>query len=261
MKAELIKVGKRIAFTVGKYMPKALTGMSAGLTAGGIFLAVKAGIEFQKLRDSGDEITWQDYVRIFGPCVMAGVFSIACAFAGLSKMEQRYAAAALLANGYEIAQKELEEKGIELFGENKMTKLHDETNKERLNKVHFSEAEMMMAVNGQVWFVDEFSNQKTLSSMEKIDAAVNQLNYQITHGGEISYPEYSDRLDFPEDPATWEYSWRLESTGLIELRKTWTSLDGRTPVCILEHKNKPKLKYELDEDSENKSRLPGWGEV
>ena len=40
MKQELFKIGKTIAFNAGKYMPKALIGISAGATVGSIVLAI-----------------------------------------------------------------------------------------------------------------------------------------------------------------------------------------------------------------------------
>lgn len=261
-KSDFLHFGKKVIFSAGKHAPQALTGMSAGGTAAGIFLAVKAGMEFQKLRDSGEEITWKDYIRIFGPAAAAGVFSIACAFAGLSKMEQRYAAAALLANTYEMTHKEFDEKAHEIFGDGKTEKLHDEVNKEVTKKNPLSEADVMMVGEGNyVWFYDKFTHQKTLSTMEKIDAAVNDLNVEISQDYDITYMDYSDRLGFEEVEATEEYVWSLNKTGIISLRKTWDSYDGRTPVCILEHKNPPKLRYDLDTLYETRSHLPGWSEV
>ena len=258
-KQDVLLFGKKLAFTAGKYSPKALTGISAGATAGGIFLAVKAGMEFQKLRDSGEDIGWKDYVRIFGPPAAAGVFSMVCAFASLSKMEQRYAAAALLANTYEMTQKEFDAKAREILGDGKVEKVHDEVNKDKIKKLDLGDQNVTLIGEGGVWFVDEFSNQKVYTTMEKIDAGVNQINDRINNNMNIGYGEYLDTLGFPDSMATWEYVWNLDSTGIIELRKTWDSLDGRTPVCILEHKTKPKLRYDILGDSY--AHFPGWSEV
>ena len=147
MKAEIMKFSKQFMFTASKYMPKAMVGMSAGFTVGGVILAVKAGMEYQRLKDEGAEITWKDYGRIFGPCMVAGVFAIACAFAGLCEEEKRYAAAAAMVSAYEMKQKDIDAKARELFGDGKTEKLYDEVAKEQMRRA----PEPMITYSGQAF--------------------------------------------------------------------------------------------------------------
>ena len=260
MKQELFKVGKTIAFKAGKYMPKALTGLSAGATVGGIFLAVQAGMEFQKLKDEGKEITWKDYGRIFGPCVAAGVFAIACAFAGLTESEKRYAAAAALASMYESKEKEIDAKVREMFGDNEAEKMHDEIAKDRINN-----APEPVIYDGQA-FLDILTGQYIYMGTEDIKARINRLNERMNDGYSISKDEYCDIFNLYSCSADTEIGWNTKLTGNIKARFTYHKLASGRDVAALDV-NEPKLFYYEDDydDKDDESYLnqynPGWSEV
>ena len=261
-KMELMSIGKKVIFTANKYMPKALVGMSAGLTAGGLVLAIKAGMEFQKLRDEEEEITWKDYARIFAPCIAAGVFAIACAFAGLSESEKRTAAAAALASMYESNQKEIDAKARELFGDGKTEKLYDEVAKEQLKKA----PEPMVAYGGTAFF-DILTGQWIYLDIETIRHKVNCMNDRINDGYSVTKAEWCDAFDLYSTPADEMVGWNSKLTGIIKFRPVWMEdARGRTVAAIqLEVNREPKLFYESEEDEEideyYRQRNPGWSEV
>ena len=256
MKQELFKIGKTIAFNAGKYMPKALIGVSAGATAGGIFLAVKAGMEFQKLRDEGVEITWKDYARIFAPCITAGVFAIACAFAGLTESEKRYAAAAALASMYESNEKEIDAKAREIFGDKEVDKMHEEIVKDKIKNA----PEPMPAYGGTV-FLDLLTGQYIYMEMEDIKARINKLNDRINNGYSVSKDEWCDIFNLISSTGDMEIVWNTQLTGIIEPEFIWQELaSGRTVAAL--KVNDPDLLYKADpDDGYLHSKLPGWSEV
>jgi len=259
MKQELFKIGKKVAFTTGKYMPKALVGLSAGATAGGLFLAVKAGMEFQKLRDSEEEITWKDYARIFAPCIGAGVFAIACAFAGLSESEKRYAAAAALASMYESNEKEVDAKVRELFGDKEADKVHEEIVKDKLKNA----PEPVIAYGGDAFF-DIQTGQYIYLDIETIRARINNLNERMDDGYDITMAEWCDTFDEYSTTAQEGYGFGKYTTGHIKPSFTFITLSNGKTVAALEI-NEPKLFYERDEDEEIneyfRQHNPGWSEV
>ena len=260
---EVFEIGKKVMFTAGKYMPKALIGISAGATVGGLILAVQAGIEFQKLKDSGKEITWKDYARIFGPCATAGVFAIACAFAGLTKQEQRYAAAAALASMYESKEKEIDAKVREVFGNNEAEKIHDSIAKDRLEKA----PEPIVAYGGTA-FLDVMTGQYIYMDIETIRARITNLNIRMAEGYDVTLGEWCDTFDEYSVTAADELGWNLKLTGKIEERFAYHTLASGRTVAALEV-TEPKLFYEeseQDPDDEEyteflKMRNPGWSEV
>ena len=261
MKQELFKIGKTIAFNAGKYMPKALIGVSAGATAGGIFLAIKAGMEFQKLRDEGAEITWKDYARIFAPCITAGVFAIACAFAGLTESEKRYAAAAALASMYESNEKEIDAKAREIFGDKEVDKMHEEITKDKLRNA----PEPMPAYGGTV-FLDILTGQYIYMEMEDIKARINKLNDRINNGYSVTRAEWCDTFNECSSSVDEEIGWNTSLTGIINYDFVWTELVSGKTVAALEVTD-PKLFYENDygetafDPYYESKRNPGWSEV
>lgn len=252
MKQELFNIGKTIAFNAGKYMPKALVGISAGATVGGIVLAVQAGMEFQRLKDSGEELTWKDYARIFGPCAAAGVFAIACAFAGLTESEKRYAAAAALASMYESKEKDIDAKVREIFGDNEANKMHDEIAKDKLRNA----PEPMPAYGGTV-FLDRLTNQYIYMEMEDIKARINRLNQRINNGYSVTVSEYCDEFNLRAPAALEEVGWEKDLTGIIEADFVWDELPSGRTVAALDV-TEPRLFYENQYPD---CRLAGWAEV
>lgn len=255
MKQELFKIGKTIAFNAGKYMPKALIGVSAGATVGSIILAIQAGMEFQKLKDEGVEITWKDYARIFGPCMVAGVFSIACAFAGLTKSEQRYAAAAALASMYESREKEIDAKAREIFGNKEVDKMHEEIAKDKIKN-----APEPPEIYGGTLFLDLLTGQYVNMDCETIRARINRANERINDGYDFTVNEWCDMFNEVSSTYNMEFGWNKALTGIIKSPKfTWHELPSGRTVAAFEV-NDPKLFYTEERDFYD-SRLPGWSEV
>ncbi len=267
MKQELFNIGKKVAFAAGKYMPKALTGVSMGATAGGIFLAVKAGMEFQKMKDEGKEITWKDYGRIFGPCVAAGAFAIACALAGLTESEKRYAAAAALASMYESKEKEIDAKAREIFGDKEVDKMHEEIVKDKLRNA----PEPMVTYSGTA-FLDIMTGQYIYLDVETIRARINDINDHMNEGHEITKAEWCDTFDLYSSVGDEELGWSSYTTGNIKPEFTFEKLQSGKTVAAL-RVTEPRLFYEDEletlarqkEDEEideyYRQRNPGWSEV
>ena len=254
MKQELFKIGKTIAFNAGKYMPKALIGISWGATVGSIILAIQAGMEFQRLKDDGVEITWKDYVRIFGPCAAAGVFSIACAFAGLTESEKRYAAAAALASMYESKEKEIDAKVREIFGDKEADKMHEEIVKNKIVN-----APEPPAAFGGTLFLDLLTGQYINMDVETIRACINNANARINNDYDFTVNEWCEMFNEMSNTYNMEFGWNKALTGIITPKFTWHELPRGRTVAALEV-NEPELFYK-EEREFYENRLSGWSEV
>lgn len=252
MKQELLEIGKKVAFQAGKYMPKALIGVSAGASLGALYLAFEAGREYQKMKDNGEEITPKDYARIFWKPLMAESFALACEFAGLSESERRYAAAATLASVYESKEKEIDAKAREIFGDNEVEKMHDQIAKDRLER-----APEPMPFDGSV-FLDILTGQYIYMGTEDIKARINRLNDRINQGYSVSVDEYCDIMNLFSKVADQEIVWNTDLTGIITPRFTYHTLASGREVAALEL-NEPRLIYY--DDAKEYARTPGWAEV
>ena len=255
MKQELFKIGKTIIFNAGKYMPKALIGISAGATFGAIGLAIEAGMEFQRLKDEGVELTWKDYGRIFGPCLLAGVFAVACAFAGLTESEKRYAAAAALASVYESKGQDFETKAREIFGDKEVNKMHEEIVKDKLDNA----PEPMPVYDGTA-FLDLITGQYIYRDYESIRACVNKFNERINDGYSVTKAEWCDIFNELSSSSDEELGWDNNLTGNIKINPIFHTLASGRKVAAIEV-TEPKLFYETDSDGYLNSRLAGWSEV
>lgn len=270
MKNELFKVGKKVMFNVGKFMPKALIGVSAGATVGAIALAIQAGMEYQRLKDLEEELTWKDYGRIFGPCMAAGVFAIACAFAGLTKQEQRYAAAAALASMYESKGEEFEAKAREIFGDKEVDKAKEEVVKDKLQN-----PPAPVVAYGGTAFLDFVTGQYIYLDIETIRSKINDLNDHMLDGHRITKVDWCDTFYLVSSTADEEVGWDHELTGIIKPYGkdffTFTKLpDGKTvgalqvtePKLFCE-KRREEEEYYTDEEIDEyyRQRNPGWSEV
>ena len=265
MKNELFKVGKQVMFNVGKFMPKALIGVSAGATVGAIALAIQAGMEYQRLKDLEEELTWKDYGRIFGPCMAAGVFAIACAFAGLTKQEQRYAAAAALASMYESKGEEFEAKAREIFGDKEVNKAQEEILKDRLEKA----PEPMVSYSGTA-FLDLVTGQYIYMDYETIRTKVNDLNEHMNDDHDITKAEWCDTFDLIANTGDEDLGWCNKITGNIKIEPFFHTLASGKKVAALKVTD-PQLFWEdaqyyredTDEEIDEyyRQRNPGWSEV
>ena len=257
-KTDLLAVGKKIIFTANKYKPKALIGVSAGLTAGAIILAIKAGMEYQKLKSEGKTLTWQDYARIFGPCIAAGSFAMACAFAGLTEEEKRTAAFAGLVSMYEQNQKDFDAKAREMFGNNKTEKLYDEVAKEQMRRA----PEPMTAYGGNAFF-DCMTGQWIYMDIESIRARINNINERITSGRDVTQAEWCDVFNEYSVAAQEELGWSRSLTGIIEYDFVFMEdLHGHTVSALqLKPGSEPKIFYTSEDERNAYMYNPGWSEV
>lgn len=263
MKNEIFKVGKKVMFAAGKYKSWALYGMSAGATAGAIFLAIQAGMEYQRLKDLGEELTWKDYGRIFGPCMAAGVFALACGFAGLNDKEKKYAAAAALASMYESKGDEFEAKAREIFGDKEVNKAQEEILKDKLNNA----PEPMINYTGTA-FLDMVSGQYIYMDYDTIRSKVCDLNDHMNSGHDISKAEWCDTFDLMSTTGDENIIWCNELTGNIHIEPFFHTLSSGRKVAALRVREEPRLMSEKEEyytdeevDEYYRQRNPGWSEV
>ena len=263
MKNEVFKFGKKVMFAAGKYKSWVLYGMSAGATMGAIFLAVQAGMEYQRLKDLEEELTWKDYGRIFGPCMAAGVFALACGFAGLNDKEKKYAAAAALASMYESKGDEFEAKAREIFGDKEVDKAQDEIMKDKLNNA----PEPMINYTGTA-FLDIVTGQYIYMDYEVIRTKVNDMNDHMNSGHDISKSEWCDNFDLMSTKGDDELGWCNELTGNIHIKPFFHTLASGRTVAALRVLEEPRLfsekeEYYTDEEIDEyyRQRNPGWSEV
>lgn len=245
---------KGVSASAKKHSPEILLaiGIGSGITAA--VLAVKATpkalqmIDKKKQEDHMDELTpietvkvaWKPYI----PAVTTGVFSIACLISANSVHSKRNAA---LATAYQLsttAFNEYREKVVETIGEKKEKVVHDNIAKERIEKNPPSESTVILTGKGKTLCYDAYSDRYFESDMDRIRRAINDLNYRMTTGMEmsISLNEFRDAIGLPRIPIGEEVGWRVDE-GLIDIHFSSQITDDDRPAIVLEYLIPPQYGF------------------
>jgi len=171
---------------------------------------------------------------------MAGL-TIACAIGANSINLQRNAALSSLYSVSSAALKEYEDKVVETVGEEKNAEIKQAIAKDRIAAAP-AQNDISLVEPNDVIVYDCFSGRKFKSTINKIQAAVNEINYDITMSsdwkslnefyGEIGLDEIKpgDAMGFGTD-------------NLLELDFSGQLDDNGRPIVAMDYKVMPKPKY------------------
>ena len=241
---------KGVSASAKKHSPEILLaiGIGSGITAA--VLAVKATpkalqmIDETKKEESKEELTPLETVKVawkpYVPAVATGAFSIACLISANSVHSKRNAA---LATAYQLsttAFNEYREKVVETIGEKKEKVVHDNIAKERIEKNPPSESTVIITGKGKTLCYDAHSCRYFESDMDRIRRAINELNYRMTAGMEmsISLNEFYDAIGLPMTPIGDELGWRVDE-GLIDIHFSSQITEDDRPAIVLEYLTPP----------------------
>ena len=240
---------------VEKQSPTILTGLGAAGVLTTTIMAVRATpkaleiIDEEKVRRarSGEpeklkatEIVgkcWKCYI----PTACMGAVTVACIIGANSINLQRNAALSSLYSVSSAALKEYESKVVETVGEEKNNEIKKSIAKDRIAATP-PQNDILLQNPDDIIIYDCFSGRKFKSSINKINASVNDLNYDmITSGdwkslnefyGEIGLDEIKpgDGIGFSgETPIELDFSAKLDDNG--------------RPIVAMDYKVMPKPKY------------------
>lgn len=239
---------------VEKQSPTILTGLGAAGVLTTAIMAVRATpkalaiIEEEKVRRARDgenenlkptEVMakcWKCYV----PTVCMGAVTVACVISANSINLQRNAALSSLYSVSSAALKQYEDKVVETVGEEKNSEIKKAIAQDRITSAPHTD--ISLSNTNDVIVYDCFSGREFASNINKIQAAVNALNYDIVTSsdwkslnefyGEIGLRDIKpgDGLGFGTD-------------NLIELDFSGQLDDNGRPVVAMDYKVMPKPKY------------------
>lgn len=253
-KQTVTKWFKGVSASANKHCPEILLaiGIVSGITT--TVLAVKATpkalkmIEEKKDEDGVDELTPLETVKVawkpYVPAVATGAFSIACVIGANSVHVKRNAA---LATAYQLsttAFNEYREKVVETIGEKKEKTVHDKLAKERVEKNPPNESTVIITGKGKTLCYDAYTDRYFESDVDRIRRAINDLNYRMTTGMEmsISLNEFRAAIDLPTIPIGEEVGWRVDE-GLIDIHFSAHVTDNDRAAIVLEYLIPPKYGF------------------
>lgn len=184
---------------------------------------------------------WKPYI----PAVVTGVCSVACIIGANSVHLRRNAA---LATAYQLsttAFNEYKEKVVETIGEKKEKVVRQNIAKDKVEKNPVSKTEVFVTGNGTSLFYDPLSGRYFESDMNKVEKAVNNLNWSMNNGNEpyISLTQLYDELGLSHTGVSDEIGWKVED-GNIELAVSAQVSDDGRPCLVMDFLRAPEYGYD-----------------
>jgi hypothetical protein len=134
------------------------------------------------------ELVWRQYI----PPVVVGVVTLA-AIIGANRIGTRRAAA--FATAYKLSEKMAEEyrqKVAEAVGDKKEELIRSDVARDRIQRV--DGVETIILTDGEIIFYDAWSARAFKSTIDRVESAVNQINYQLNQNWAASVTEFYDIL-------------------------------------------------------------------
>lgn len=190
------------------------------------------------------KVAWKPYI----PAVLLGGASVGCLIGANTVSARRHAA---LYSAYELsktAYNELNEKVTEVVGEKKVTEIKQKLAEDKVNKVSpegviEKKSNVVIAGDGDTWFIDAMSNQPFLSSKNKLDAAANELNRKMRSDMYVSLSQFYDEVGI-EHTGTSDYiGWRIDKEYIDVVTSDAIVKDGKVYV-VMDFLSRPEYGYD-----------------
>lgn len=190
------------------------------------------------------KVAWKPYI----PALLLGSASVGCLIGANTVSARRHAA---LYSAYELsktAYNELNEKVTEVVGEKKVTEIKQKLAEDKVNKVSpegviEKKSNVVIAGDGDTWFIDAMSNQPFLSSKNKLDAAANELNRKMRSDMYVSLSQFYDEVGI-EHTGTSDYiGWRIDKEYIDVVTSDAIVKDGKVYV-VMDFLSRPEYGYD-----------------
>lgn len=252
-KQTVTKWFKGIKSSAVKHSPEILTAVGIVGMISTTVMAVKATpkairlIEEKKAEENKDELAAVETVKVawkpYVPAVVTGVVSSACLIGANSIHSKRHAA---LMTAYQLsttALSEYREKVVETIGEKKEKTIHDKIAKDKVEQNPSSQSQVIVTGKGKSLCFDPLSGRHFESDIDLMKKAMNDLNYRMTIGMEmsISLNEFYDAIGLPQIPLGDELGWRVDK-GMIDIHFS-AQIDDDKPCIVIEHQMPPEYNF------------------
>lgn len=156
-------------------------------------------------------LVWKCYIPAAGSLVL----TVACVVTA-NRIGTRRAAA--LAAAYSLAKEgwdEYKDKIVETIGASKEQKARDAIAQDQITKDPPTAETIIITGEGDVLIRDGYSGRYFMSTVPKVDAAVNEVNYMINAHGYASLTDFYDELHLPRTDVSEEVGWNGELMKIV----------------------------------------------
>lgn len=256
-KINLSQVAKSIQLATKKHSPEILTGIGIAGMITTTVMAVKATpkaldilaeIKEKHAEDNDKKEYSKDVVvkvcPVYVPSVIIGGLSIACLIGASSVNFRRNAALATAYSLSESALKEYQEKVIETVGEKKEQTIQDSIAKDRIDRDPVACKEIVFTGNGNTLCYEYLSGRYFRCDRDKIDKAVNELNYNMLRYDYVSLNDFYDEIGLDDNGIGYKLGWRIDK-GKIELSYSSQLAKNGEPCLVIDYKSRPFYDYDM----------------
>ncbi len=230
--------------------PAILTGVAIAGVATTAILAVRATkpalIDIQHAESEREEpLTKSEVVKLcwkyYIPAAGVGVVTIACVIGAQSVNTRRHAA---LISAYTLSEKsftELQDKVEETFGKNKAERVKDDIAQDNVNATPpVKEQVVVVTASADHLFRDGFSGQYFRSTVDRVDKAVNKINYDLNNNAHASLNDFYGYLEIANSDMGDDLGWK--SDVMLEAQRS-VVMAGDEPCIVITLSHPPVANY------------------
>ena len=184
------------------------------------------------------QAAWKCYI----PSAVVGGVSIACLVGASSVNAKRNAA---LATAYALSEstlKEYQEKVVEKLGKKKEQEVRDDIAKDHVDRNPVSKSEVIITEKGNTLCFDKLSGRYFRSDIDKLKAAVNELNRQMRYDMYISVNEFYDEIGLSHTDFGDMLGWNIDRD-YIDLQFSSQLAEDGTPCLVVAHRVLPQYEF------------------
>lgn len=178
--------------------------------------------------------TWTNYI----PTAISAGITITAAIMSHHVSHKRIIALATACTLSKDHLKKYQDKVKELLGERTDQKIHDAIAKEQVSGIDSRTAHILDTKTGSVLCMDSLSGQLFYSSVNAINAAVNEANKSLYHDTWLSVNDYFWNLGLRRGVAFDRIGWSVEK-GQIETHYTSCLTQDNVPCLVINYTTEP----------------------
>jgi len=195
---------------------------------------IAAGGDFLTPKEVATAV-WKEFI----PPAVIGAITFA-AIIGANRIGTRRAAA--LAAAFTMSEKMAEEyrqKVVEHMGAQKEEMVRSDVARDRIGRT--DGVETLILGEGEIIFYDSWSDRAFTSTRQRVEDAVNQINYQINQAWAASLTEFFDLLGLKATGVSDSFGWNTDE--LLDVNYTSCLLPDGRPACEIRYNTQPFQNY------------------
>lgn len=185
------------------------------------------------------KMAWKPYV----PAVLSYGISAACILGANSVNNKRNATLLTACKLGESALREYKDAVIEVIGEEKEKEVRDVVSRRKVENRQPSTSEIIFTGKGDSLCYDMISGRYFRCDMDKINKAVNDLNFILLNDMYVSVNDFYELIGLSCNAAGFEMGWNIED-GKIDIYYSSQITEDGEPCIVINHNNFPKHDYD-----------------